>query len=145
MKDFTIYIATSWKNQHAVELLTDYLETYFVNVEVKSFVRNANEEPLKATVIEDITAWIWSERGKSSFDYDTYWAGNSNLIIAISPLGKDSSVEIGIAYNNKKPVVLLYSKGEDLGLMRRCFSEVFNDYKLLISYLTENYPVAKRN
>lgn len=34
-----IYIASSWKNQHAVEMLTDYLEAR--GHEVISFVRKA--------------------------------------------------------------------------------------------------------
>lgn len=135
MNKFSIYIATSWKNQHAVEMLTELLETRFINVEVKSFVRNANEENLRDGKPDDISDWIWSEKGAASFKYDTRWAGEADLVIAISNLGKDSCVEIGIAFANNVPIYHLFAKGEDIGLMRRCFTEHFENYSQLIDDL----------
>jgi nucleoside 2-deoxyribosyltransferase len=129
---FNIYIATSWKNQHAVEMLTDILEQTFQNVCVRSFVRNANEENLRDGKPEDINSWIWSEKGLSSFNYDTGWASKADLVIAISNLGKDSCVEIGIAFAYGIPLYHLWAKGEDIGLMRRCFTDHFECYNLMI-------------
>ncbi|NOS85249.1 MAG: hypothetical protein HOP31_08930 [Ignavibacteria bacterium] len=144
MEVFKIYIATSWKNQHAVELLTDLLETRFTNVEVKSFVRNANEENLRDGKPEDLSTWIWSEKGQKSFDYDSYWAGHSDLVIAISNLGMDSCVEIGIAYASKVPIFVLHAKGENIGLMRRCFESSFYEYTELIKNIKINFPVVPK-
>lgn len=131
-----IYIATSWKNQHAVEMLTDLLEA-IPGVKVKSFVRDANEEKqashLEAVQHKTFEEWLWSDRGKESFIFDSSNAMQSDLIIMISPIGKDASTELGMAYAKNKEIVALWAKGEDLGLMRRIITKFYYDYKKLLA------------
>ena len=115
-----VYIAASWKHQHAVEMLTTMLrERAF---EVFSFVENNNEDPdckkagSKALPFEE---WVWSESGRRSFDFDTDWAMRADLVIYIGPSGKDAAAELGMAFARGVPIIGLYGKGEDFGLMRR--------------------------
>ena len=52
----------------------------------------------------------------------------ADLVIYISPSGKDAAAECGMAFAKKIPVFGLYSKGEDLGLMRRMMVRWFEGY-----------------
>jgi hypothetical protein len=133
-----IYIASSWRNQHAVEMLTDLLEK-IEGVEVKSFVRDSNEEQqqthLEAVKNQSFEEWLWSDRGLESFKFDTTSAMTSDLVIMLSPIGKDATCELGMAYAKSVPIYSLWAKSEDLGLMRRIITKNFSNYKELISEL----------
>ena len=116
-----IYIAASWKHQHAVEMMTGMLRER--GQTVLSFVENnhgenpdALEKNRKPIPFDD---WCWSESGKRSFDYDTKGAMESDLVIYIGPSGKDASAELGMAYARGVKILGLFAKGEDFGLMRR--------------------------
>lgn len=110
----TIYIASSWRNQHAVEMLTRLLRD--CGHEVKSFVENDHGEYTKAMPFDD---WVWSEEGRRSFKYDTNAAMNSDLVIYIGPSGTDAWAEVGAAWASGVPVMGLWAKGDPAGLMRR--------------------------
>lgn len=114
-----IYIASSWKNQHAVEMLTALLRGR--GHEVLSFVENNHGEYLKAKDGKPLPfdEWCWSEQGRESFEFDTRSAMNSDLVIYVGPSGKDAAAEIGMAYAKGVPIIGLHAKGEDFGLMRR--------------------------
>lgn len=124
-----IYIAASWKHQHAVEMLTYLLRDR--NIEVASFVENNNEDPdckksgSKALPFEE---WVWSESGTRSFLFDTGWAMRADMVVYIGPSGKDAAAELGMAFARGVPIVGLLAKGEDFGLMRRIV-EWKNDFK----------------
>jgi hypothetical protein len=126
-----IYIASSWKNQHAVEMLTEILEGN--GHIVFSFVREAY---IKENDEFDLYTWIESEDGKRKFDYDIGSAMNSDLIIYISPSGSDAWAEVGAAYANGVPIFGLISKGEQIGLMRRMVAKWFTNYKDLIEAIS---------
>ncbi len=113
-----IYIASSWKNQHAVEMLTDLLRKQ--GHEVLSFVENNYGEGHNHTTKEfDFETWVNSPKSDQSFEYDTNGAKNSDLVIYISPSGKDAAAECGIAWASGVPIIGLHAKGEDFGLMRK--------------------------
>jgi len=131
-----IYIASSWKHQHAVEMLTDLLRGD--GHEILSFVENnhgenpnssANESPSKKPVPFD--EWCASADGERSFIYDTNGAMFADLTIYIGPSGKDAAAECGMAFAAGRRILGLYAKGEDFGLMRRMFEWHF-DYRSLI-------------
>ena len=133
-----IYIASSWKNQHAVEMLTDKLREH--GHDVKSFVENQHGEMEghKATYEDGLEmpfdVWVWTKRAQKSFDYDTKWARECDALIYISPSGTDAWCEVGIAYSNKKMIFGLYAKGEQSGLMRRMVLW-FTDHNEMIDIL----------
>ncbi|MFA4904455.1 MAG: hypothetical protein WC600_17110 [Desulfobaccales bacterium] len=71
-----IYIASSWKNQHAVEMLTDLLEAK--GHQVHSFVREAVNTEGRTEIKFDFEQWINSEDGERKFQFDLHGATKSN-------------------------------------------------------------------
>lgn len=120
-----IYIASSWKNQHAVEMLTSLLKDR--GHEVLSFVEN-NYGELEAIKTLGFDDWCNSEGGIKSFQYDTNGATTSDMVIYISPSGKDAAAEVGAAWGCGVPILGLYAKGEDFGLMRKMIKKWYVNY-----------------
>lgn len=133
-----IYIASSWKNQHAVEMLTDVLRQY--KHEVMSFVENNYGEvgtlstrhlATKNGAPIPFDEWVWSDRGCNSFEYDTGSAISADLVIYIGPSGTDAWAEVGAAWASGVPIYGLWAKGEQAGLMRRMVTWFDNYHSLL--------------
>lgn len=136
----TIYIASSWKNQHAVEMLT--FELRGRGYTVLSFVENQHGEMDGHTPTEngkalDFEDWIETERAKKSFVYDTDGATKSALVIYIGPSGTDAWAEVGAAWARGVPILGLYAKGEPAGLMRKMVAEWFTSFHELIARIPE--------
>lgn len=137
-----IYIASSWKNQHAVEMLTALLRERGHNV--LSFVENNHgENPNSATNERNhsnytkgvpFEEWCASPDGERSFDYDTRGATESDLVIYIGPSGTDAWAEVGAAWAGGVLILGLWAKGEQAGLMRRMVTW-FEDYVSLLAHL----------
>lgn len=130
-----IYIASSWKNQHAVEMLTTILREKGHTVE--SFIENRTEKERNYPSGEfDFDEWVLSEEGKTKFEYDTNSAMGADLVVYISPSGTDAWAEVGAAWGKGVPIVGLHAKGEPAGLMRRMVVW-FNNYKDLIDNINK--------
>ncbi len=135
MSQMTVYIASSWKNQHAVEMLTSELRK--MDIVVRSFVENnhgeCNDRHVPTNDGKEIPfeEWVWSERGRKSFVYDTDGATTSDLVIYVSPSGTDAWCEVGAAWASGVPIIGLWAKGEQCGLMRRCMNWHTNYRELL--------------
>lgn len=117
-----IYIASSWKNEHAVVMLTELLRAR--GHDVKSFIENQHGEQAAGQALHDgkpmpFDEWCHSERGTKSFAFDTHWATHADLVIYLGPSGKDAAAEVGAAWSRGVCVLGLWAKGEDFGLMRR--------------------------
>jgi len=126
-----IYIASSWKNQHAVEMLTALLRDK--GHEVLSWVENNyGEEHNHVTKKFDFEEWVNSSESDQSFIYDTDGAGGCDLLIYVGPSGKDACAEMGIAWGRNIPIIGLYAKGEDLGLMRKMMKGWYGRYPQLL-------------
>jgi len=117
MNGLSIYIASSWKNQHAVEMLTAILRQS--GHKVASFVEMAVIDEGRAGLKFDVVKWIDSKGREDKFNYDTESAMNSDLVIYIGPSGCDAWAEIGAAYGAGVTIFGLIAKGEQIGLMRR--------------------------
>ena len=122
-----IYIASSWKNQHAVEMLTTILRTEGHNV--VSWIENNYGE----NNIEGFEDWMKTEKANQSFEFDTHGAMNCDLLIYVGPSGKDAAAECGMCYGQRLagktiPMFALHAKGEDFGLMRKMFDYWFDRY-----------------
>jgi len=126
-----VYIASSWKNQHAVEMLTLLLRNE--GHEVLSFVENNYGEGHSAKKPMDFEKWVWTDAAQRSFIYDTDGATKSDLVVYISPSGKDAAAEVGAAWASGVPILGLYAKGEDFGLMRRMVHQWFEHYTELLT------------
>jgi hypothetical protein len=131
-----IYIASSWKNRHAVEMLTKFLRCG--NHEVLSFVENNHgEETAKARAPLNLDEWIASPKGEQSFSYDTRGAIESDLVIYIGVSGCDAWAEVGAAWSAGVPIFGLLTKGEQVGLMRRMICRWFEDFRDLLAAVQE--------
>lgn len=122
-----IYIASSWKNQHAVEMLTALLREN--NHEVISWVENNyGEDHNHVTKKFSFEDWVNSPEADHSFEFDTNGATQSDLVIYVGPSGKDACAEVGAAWASGIPIIGLYAKGEDLGLMRKMMLRWYDRY-----------------
>jgi hypothetical protein len=127
-----VYIASSWKNQHAVEMITAMLRGK--DIEVISFIEAAVEAEGRDGLRFDVDKWIASEDGQRKFEYDTTGATMSDLVIYIGPSGTDAWAEVGAAWASGVPIFGLWAKGEPAGLMRRMVTW-FKDYRELLRYV----------
>lgn len=129
-----IYIASSWKNQHGVEMLTAMLRS--MGHEVVSWIENNYGENhnhiTKKFAFED---WVTSDESNQSFEFDTNGATKSDLLIYYAPAGKDACAELGAAWASGVAIIGLHAKGEDLGLMRKMVGIWFNSVGELASYV----------
>jgi len=130
-----IYIASSWKNQHAVEMLTALLREE--GHEVLSFVENNYGEGAAVQKPLNFEEWVLTEKADQSFFYDTNGAMTSDLVIYISPSGKDAAAECGMAYAKGVPLIGLHAKGEDFGLMRKIMANWYFHYPELMQAVKE--------
>ena len=119
-----IYIASSWKHQHAVEMLTWLLRD--AGHEVHSFAENEPENnpnwsgrEMKGDMQVPFDAWVWTTEGERCFKFDTEGATKSDLVVYIGPSGCDAWSEVGAAWSLGIPIIGLWAKGEQVGLMRR--------------------------
>lgn len=132
-----IYIASSWKNQHAVELLTAKLREN--DFDVISWIENNYGED-HGPEGTDFEKWIKTKPADRSFKFDTEGANKCDIFVYLGPAGKDAAAECGIAYGRKMstkddalfPMYALWAKGEDFGLMRKMFDIWCARYEELI-------------
>ena len=134
-----IYIASSWKNQHAVEMLTALLRES--GHRVNSFVEKAVSDEGRTNIKFDFEQWIYSDDGLDKFNYDTLNATTADLVIYIGPSGTDAWAEVGAAWGAGTRIMGLWAKGETAGLMRHMV-EWFVDYKILLLAVNETIPNA---
>lgn len=114
-----IYIASSWKNQHGVEMLTALLRAKGHTV-ISWVENNYGETHNHVTKKFSFEEWVNSDEANQSFQFDMEGATGCHLLIYYGPAGKDACVEMGAAFAIGIPIIGLYAKGEDLGLMRKC-------------------------
>ncbi len=121
-----IYIASSWRNQHAVEMLTSILRD--AGHEVVSFIE---EERLNRITDEQL------DTATEKFDYDTKGATTSDLVIYLSPSGCDAWAEVGAAWAAGVPIFGLWAKSEAVGLMRHMVADWSRNYHELLAAVKE--------
>lgn len=130
-----VYIASSWKNQHAVEMLTAALRKD--GHQVHSFVEKAVSDEGRTNIKFDFEQWIYSNDGLEKFVFDTNHATSSDLVVYVGPSGTDAWAEVGAAWGRGVKIYGLWAKGEPAGLMRHMI-EWFTDHKALLSAINEN-------
>ena len=122
-----IYVASSWKNQHGVEMLTLLLRNK--GHEVISWIENCNKEGSASENMPfNFESWVTTPEADQSFMFDTRGATESDLFIYYAPSGKDACAELGAAWASGVKIIGLYAKGEDLGLMRKMVSKWYGSF-----------------
>jgi nucleoside 2-deoxyribosyltransferase len=132
-----IYIAGSWKHKHGIEMLTDLLRKN--NHEVLSFIEKNQEIGYPEGM--PFENWLNTHDADQVFDFDTISAMTSDLVIYYGASGKDAAAEVGLAYAKGIPVIGLWSKGEDFGLMRKLFTDLCYDYYEVIDFVNRYQKV----
>lgn len=117
-----IYIAASWKHQHAVEMLTDLLEER--GHEILSWIREGRPEEAFLSQ-KELTYFIESDEGKRVFDFCVKSVTTADLVIYLGPSGCDAWAEIGAAFGSRIPILGLMAKAEQVGLMRHMIRNWF--------------------
>ncbi len=120
-----IYIASSWRNQHAVEMLTKMLRDG--GHKVLSFIENETTHD----EITDENLGTASEQ----FNFDTHSATSADIVVYIGPSGCDAWAEVGAAWAKVVPIFGLWSKGENVGLMRQMVYMWFDNYRELLNVI----------
>lgn len=110
-----VYIAASFKHQHAVEMLTVRLEE--MGVEVLSWLREGRPDEAFLSKLE-LENFIRSSEGERVFKFCAGSAIGADLVIYLGPSGCDAWAEVGAAYGSGVPVMGLLAKAEEVGLMR---------------------------
>lgn len=118
-----IYIAASWKHQHAVEMLTERLET--MGHEILSWLREGRPEEAFLSRLE-LAAFINSEDGRRIFRFCVDSATKADLVVYLGASGCDAWAEVGAAHGAGVRVLGLLAKAEDVGLMRHMVDMWFN-------------------
>lgn len=124
-----IYIAASWKHQHAVEMLSEILESR--GHTILSWLREGRPEEAFLSRLE-LTSFIRSEDGKRIFDFCAGSATGADLLIYLGPSGCDAWAEVGAAYGSGVPILGLLAKSEEVGLMRHMVSHWFGSVAALL-------------
>jgi hypothetical protein len=124
-----IYIAASWKHQHAVEMLTDRLEKK--GHQILSWLREGRPEEAFLSRLE-LAAFINSGEGKRIFDFCASSACKADLLIYVGPSGCDAWAEVGAAFGSGVPVVGLLAKSENVGLMRHMVGKWYSSVQSLL-------------
>lgn len=129
-----IYIASSWKNQHGVEMLTALLRSE--GHEVVSFVEIETKD---AHVLHEkgFESWLRTDGAHQCFVFDTEGAMTSDMVIYYSPSGQDACAEIGAAFGRGVPIFGLYAKGESIGLMRKMMTNWYFKYTDILLAVSE--------
>ncbi len=131
-----IYIASSWRNQHGVTMLTLLLRKK--RYEVISWIENNYKEfHNHVTKKQSFEDWVNSPDANESFVFDTEGATKCDLFIYYAPAGKDACCELGAAWAMNKPIIGLFAKGEDLGLMRKMITRWYPTIDELLDGLDE--------
>lgn len=125
-----IYIAASWKHQHAVEMLTNALEER--GHEILSWLREGRPEEAFLSNRE-LDNFIKSHEGMQVFDFCVSSIKNADLIIYLGPSGCDAWAEIGASYGMGKTIFGLLAKSENVGMMRHMIKIWFSSVSELLN------------
>lgn len=137
-----IYIASSWRNAHGVEMLTAALRNNGHKV-ISWVENNFGENHNHVTKKMDPEAWMNSVESDQSFQFDTLGATKCEVFIWYGPGGMDAAAELGASWADaqhhplgfKRRIYGLWAKGEQIGLMRKMVDEWFPRVQDLINHI----------
>lgn len=132
---FSLYIASSFKNFHAVQLLRDLFQAYgFIVYDWTAFTPPLPDD---MTPEERRKALDTDERGEI-FSFCAEACGRVDLVIYLGQSGQDAGVEVGIAHNAGVPIFGLAGPLERTGLMlSKAVTRWFTDSHTLLEGVAE--------
>jgi len=129
-----IYIAASWKHQHAVEMLSQMLEAE--GHTILSWLREGRPEEAFLSNRE-LTRFIESGEGRRVFEFCSASATGADLVIYLGPSGCDAWAEVGAAYGSGVPIFGLIAKSENVGIMRHMIEAWYASVAELLASVRE--------
>lgn len=135
-----IYIASSWRNEHGVHMLTTQLRSF--GHEVYSWVEQRFEE-LRTEPYTDFDKWVETEQANACFYADIEHATNCDLFIYYAPAGSDAAAEMGAAWAKGIPIIALCAKGDQLGICRKMWVGAYSRWDEIVDACNQ-YAVANR-
>ena len=109
-----IYIASSFKNLHAVRMLRDVLTNE--GHTVPDWTELA--PPIPSTVLpEERKRMLDTDNGGELFTFCSEACAESDLVIYLGKAGQDAGVEVGMAFVAGLPIIGLRGAEESVGLM----------------------------
>lgn len=134
-----IYIASSYRNLHAVQLLRDALTAEGHTI----FDWTVFVPPVSAYPASERKAALDAPGRLDVFAFCTEACGSADAVLYIGPAGQDSACEVGIAYAAGVPVLGLAGPLEEPGLiLRKCVCRWFHEARGLLTYLSETQGKA---
>jgi hypothetical protein len=113
-----IYIASSWRNEHGVQMLTEKLRALGCTV-ISWVENNYGEQHNHVTKKFSFSEWLHSTESDQLFAFDVNGAAGCDLFIMYQYAGSDAHAEMGVAWAKGVPIIGLMQKGADLGLMSK--------------------------
>jgi len=134
----TVYIASSFRNVHAVKMLTDRLRA--IGCIVLDWTSKA--PPLPADMpIEERKLKLDADEYGDIFAFCVNACACADLVIYIGPAGQDAACEVGIAWTVGVPVYGLRGKLEAPGLvLSKAVTRWFDDVGDLLRSLYADQP-----
>ena len=135
-----IYIASSWKNEHGVTMLTKLLREKGYQV-ISWIENNYGEKHNHVTRKLSFEEWVNSNESDQSYTFNVNGAITCDILIYYGPAGKDAAFECGLAcaLGRTKKLYGLWAKGEDFGLMRKAFKWFYSVESLIDAILASTY------
>ena len=125
-----VYISASWRHKHAVQMITMLLRDR--GHEVFSFIDN---NPQGDSLVTPFEQWVETQSAENVFNFTVVSISKSDAVLYIGSSGKDSAAELGIAFAHEIPIVGLWAKGEDFGVMRKIVDVWVEEYSWAIIQL----------
>ncbi len=123
-----IYIAASWKQHVAVDLLAATLRAR--GHQVFAFT-----EQECAHLAVDPGDWFESQACQSVWQADMTACLGADLVIYIGPAGVDAWAEVGAAWGNGVPVLAVKAKGEAVGIQRKMVQRWHDNQASLLAHV----------
>lgn len=108
-----VYIASSFKNIHAVRLLAKQMRE--MGYEILDWTQKATPpEGLNASQRRE---WMDTDHGGEVFNFCANACNNADFIVYLGTSGQDAGVEVGMAFGYNKPILAIRGPLEAPGLM----------------------------
>ncbi len=113
MRQLTVYVASSFRHLHAVQLLCQELRRQGYKV----FDWTEKATPPEGLNVSERREWMDTDHGGEVFAFCAKACLEADLVVYLGAAGQDAGVEIGMAYGVGRPVLGIRGPLESPGLM----------------------------
>ncbi len=114
-RPYTIYIASSFRHKHAVQMLTRLFTATLVDIAILDWTEKAT--PPEGLNADQRRQWMDTDHGGNVYSFCRDACGSADLVIYLGHSGQDAGVEVGMAFGSGVEVIGLAGPLESPGLM----------------------------